>query len=394
MTFTPARTDRRRPKILMYGGAGTGKTTTALCLPGVKAFIDAEDGTDPYVEQFEFDRKKTKDHNEIFAELDKLLADPGKYSMLVLDPISTVHRRLRILADETIRPRTKLKNATITEWDQVLGYGANERIATIMRVLFDRLMALDLAVIVTARAKPLYRIGGGENREQIGITYDGPAGMDHEFHLVLEMRQVGDARIAKVVKARGMRLTTGTEIEATSSREMAQKLEAEHWAGAFTAVGRPVVVASAHAKAEANPAPANGNGSNRIRKIITLDQLTRLQELVKEMGFSHESVKVALRSRGVEMFSELDFEQAVEMLDTLEERLEAKTKAQAQPDPVPPLVGAEPTPVDTATDPDAAAADAAAVTAAATEAFNAANDAAALEDAVERERIGMPAVPL
>lgn len=196
--FQKAEAEAPRLKMYIYGKTGTGKTVTALNFPS-PAVIDAEDGTLHYGDNFDFYKIRTSDISTIHAALDELLADPGNFKTLVIDPMSVIYDQIQRNKEDRMKDKTGNMNYEL----QPLDY---KSIKTEVKILMTKLLALDMNVIVTARSKPLY--AKGEFMKEIGQQPEGHKDMPYMFDVVLELYVAddGETRMAKVTKDRTNKL--------------------------------------------------------------------------------------------------------------------------------------------------------------------------------------------
>jgi hypothetical protein len=192
--FQKAEPEAPRLKMYIYGETGTGKTVTALNFPS-PAVIDAEDGTLHYGKEFDFHKIRANDPAVIHQALDELLQDPGDFKTLVIDPMSVVYDQIIRIKEDRMKARTGNMNYEL----QPLDY---KSVKTEVKILMNKLLALDMNVIVTARSKPLY--AEGEFMKKIGQQPDGHKNMPYMFDVVLELyiAEDGETRMAKVTKDR------------------------------------------------------------------------------------------------------------------------------------------------------------------------------------------------
>jgi len=162
---------KRRFKILLFGEAGIGKTTTAVRTPGPVIF-DMEDGTSHYESLGDFIVEDATDPdivtNRIVEITGKNQIDigekkPFKVKTLVLDPIHIWELSLtQKLLDKRIKEERDPDYKVTLEDYQIL---KNKK-----KKLMMKLMAVDFNVIVCARTKDLY--AQGEIMKKIGIAPD------------------------------------------------------------------------------------------------------------------------------------------------------------------------------------------------------------------------------
>lgn len=190
----------QRPKVLLYGDAGVGKTTAALQFPAAYV-IDAERGTTTrqYVERISAAGGAvfhSTDIAEVIEEVRTLHGEKHPYRTLVLDPITTVYDEL---VDRSSRQFGE-------EW------GRHYREAgRTMKQLRNLLLRLDMAVIVTAHSRTEY----GEDMKRVGTTFDGWKKLDFMFDLVVELVRRGPERWGRVRKTRYEQFKDGEEFRWT-----------------------------------------------------------------------------------------------------------------------------------------------------------------------------------
>lgn len=249
-----------RPNLLIYGDSGAGKTLTALQLAkltGARCLvIDGDKGTDDYGGQFDFDVIQTDSPVELEAQLDYYLEHPEGYTMFVVDPISVFHTNLESMADADVR-KTKQQ---VSRFSPVLDPGTRAIIKRLNKITAAKMRRLDMALVVTARSKPKYKAvaSGGKLRslEQVGTTWDGDNTLDYEFRATIEIVKMGNRRIGRWDKTRGV---AHPDIEADNPLVFAEKL--------LPYVGR------AGFTAESTPDP-----------VVTEAQAERINQLVRELN--------------------------------------------------------------------------------------------------------------
>jgi hypothetical protein len=175
----------KRLKLFMFGPAGVGKTTAAIQFP--KSYIiDAERGAENYdklINQSGSVILQTTNIDDVIAEERALLTEPHEYRTLVIDPITPLFNDLLDKAEAKVG----------SEFGRHYGEAKKQ-----VKRLTNLLMALDMNVVITAHAKTEY----GQKLEKLGITFDGPRGLDYLFDLVVELDRQVKRRIARVRKTR------------------------------------------------------------------------------------------------------------------------------------------------------------------------------------------------
>jgi len=194
--FTKAEPRAERLKMYIYGEAGTGKTITSLHFPST-AVIDTERGTDHYGRYFDFNRIQTVDPDIVHQAIDELLQDSNGVKTFVVDSFTSLYDS--ILDKQVTRMKMKTGNPHYSI--QPLDY---KFIKAEVKSLVQKMLALDMNVIVTARSKVLY--SQEEFMKPIGTTPDGPKELPYMFDIVLELTTTDNIHNATVVKDRTNKL--------------------------------------------------------------------------------------------------------------------------------------------------------------------------------------------
>lgn len=193
----PKAAEPSKPKILIFGKPGVGKTWTSLDFPNV-FYIDTESGAD-----LEHYTNKLKKAGGMY-----LGTEQGSLSF------DTVLEQLQALATEehafktvVIDSITKLFNLEVTKEAERLGdknaFGADKKPAiAYMRKLVSWLSRLDMNVILIAHEKPQWGTDNRGERTEIGVTFDCWDKLEYELHLCLNIIKQGESRKARVRKSR------------------------------------------------------------------------------------------------------------------------------------------------------------------------------------------------
>ncbi len=172
------------PKILIFGGAGTGKTHT-LCHFPRSYFFDLERGAEEkqYVEMLRASESvvfPTTDIDEVITEVTALLSEKHDFKTAVLDPITTIFNDESDLQEQHVGS----------------DYGKNVAEATKKwRRLGKLLKRVNMTVVVTAYEKQKFGSDGV-------MIPAGPKDLEHFFDLVLRAERRGKDRVVTVVKSR------------------------------------------------------------------------------------------------------------------------------------------------------------------------------------------------
>jgi hypothetical protein len=188
----PKAAEPSKPKILIFGKPGVGKTWASLDFPKVY-YLDTEGGADlpHYTAKLEAaggvyfgPDQGSLDFNEVIGQVQALATEEHDYKTLVIDSI------------------TKLFNIAVSQEAERLGdknaFGADKKPAIAhMRRLVSWLTRLDMNVILIAHEKAEWR-----NGEQVGDTFDCWDKLEYELHLCLHILKTGADRKARVRKTR------------------------------------------------------------------------------------------------------------------------------------------------------------------------------------------------
>lgn len=184
-----------RPKVLIYGKPGVGKTWTALDFPSVY-YIDVESGAtrSHYTDKLKASGgaylgadQGANDFNVVIDEIQALATTKHPYKTIVIDSFSKLFETKVALTAEAIEKAGK-KNE----------FGADRKPAVALtRRLVAWLDRCDLNALLICHEKPVWKDG-----EQTGVTFAGYDKLEYELDLVLNIFKSGAARKARVTKSR------------------------------------------------------------------------------------------------------------------------------------------------------------------------------------------------
>ena len=192
----PKQAEPSKPKILIFGKPGVGKTWTSLDFPGVY-YIDTEGGADlgHYTDKLKNSggvyfgpEQGSLDFETVIGQVQGLATEKHDFKTVVIDSIS------------------KLYNTAISDEAERLGdkdtFGASKKPAiAYMRRLVNWLTRLDMNVILVAHEKAEWGLVNGQ-RAEIGATFDAWEKLEYELHLCLHIIKAGPNRNARVRKSR------------------------------------------------------------------------------------------------------------------------------------------------------------------------------------------------
>jgi hypothetical protein len=190
--IAPTAAQPSKPKILVFGRPGVGKTWWALEFPSVY-YIDTEGGAsrDQYIDKLKNSggvymgpEQDSQDFEKVIEELKTLATEDHPYKTVVIDSLS------------------KLYNIAIAREMDRLGdkdaFGASKKPATALtRKLINWIDRIDMNVILITHEKILW-----EKQENTGYTFDAWDKLEYELDLVIRVVKSGDKRIGNVKKSR------------------------------------------------------------------------------------------------------------------------------------------------------------------------------------------------
>jgi hypothetical protein len=178
-----------KPKVLIFGPPGTGKTWTSLDFPAVY-YIDTEGGASlpQYQRKLKaaggvyFGREDgSGDFGSVIAEVQALATEKHPYLTLVIDSFSKLYLSAAAVAEVTV--------------GNDFGKDKKEAQKPTRRLLswIDR---LDMNVVLVCHAKEKW-VRSGKELVSEGQTYDGWDKMEYDLHLCLEVCRDGSAAVHK-----------------------------------------------------------------------------------------------------------------------------------------------------------------------------------------------------
>lgn len=193
----PQDAEPSKPKILIFGAPGVGKTWASIDFPSCY-YIDTEGGAD--LAHYTAKLKKAGgkymgpdegalDFPTVIEQFQALASEEHGYRTVIVDSIS------------------KLFNSAVAMEAERLGdkdaFGASKKPAiAYMRRLVSWVNRLDMNVIFIAHSKAEWGVDSKGERVEIGQTFDCWDKLEYELHLALQIIKKGDLRQAKVRKSR------------------------------------------------------------------------------------------------------------------------------------------------------------------------------------------------
>lgn len=284
----PKTAEPSRPKLLIYGREGIGKSWFCLQAPRVY-FIDTEGGATRahYTDLLEKAggvymgvAQGSLDFETVIGQIQALAQDDHPFKTVCIDSI------------------TKLFNTAIADEAERLGdrnaFGADKKAAVqYMRRLVTWLMRVDMSVVLTAHQKDIWGTNDKGQRDAIGVGPDAWDKLPYELDLTINVLKAGPRRIGKVGKSRliGFPENSTFEFDFATFAEMYGK-------DVIDAESRPLLLATAEQIAE----------------------ITRLLSIVK-LADGQEAKWLAAAS--AEQWSEVDAEKADKVIEHLKSKIAA-----------------------------------------------------------------------
>lgn len=208
--IAPQAAEPSRPKLLLHGKEGSGKSYFAAQFPR-PYLIDSEGGANrsQYTDllkraggAYMGPAQGACDFETVIEQVTALASEPHGYKTLVIDSI------------------TKLFNNAVADEAERLGakdaFGASKKPAVqAMRRLLNWLMRLDMSVVLTAHQVDVWGVSAGGQREAIGVGPDVWAKLPYEIDLVINAVKQGPSRYGKIGKSRLLTFPEGKTFDFT-----------------------------------------------------------------------------------------------------------------------------------------------------------------------------------
>lgn len=282
----PVTAEPSKPKMLISGAPGVGKTWFSLEFPNVY-FIDTEGGADlkHYTERLKRSggvymgqEDGSLDSDTIIEQFSALATEKHTYKTVVVDSIS------------------KLFNTLVSKEQERLGdkdaFGASKKPAiAFMRRLVTWADRLDMNVLFIAHETAEWGVDASGQRVQTGYKADTWEKLAYELHLWLHIVKRGPARTAIVRKSRLLGFPDGDqfplEYPAFSERYGKDIIDAE---------SRPISIA-------------------------TVKQVSEIKALLETVKVDDSWAEKCFTKAGVESWSEMSADQIAACITSLKKRL-------------------------------------------------------------------------
>lgn len=286
----PKTTEPSKPKIVIYGPSGVGKTWWALSFPAVY-YIDTEGGAtrSHYMERlgksggvYLGPEDGSNDFDVIIDQVKALATEKHKYKTLVIDSITKTFISSITAAGE------KLGSANV--------FGADKKPATqSMRRLVVAIERLDMNVIFIAHETSEWGLDAKGQRSELGKIPDAHPKLIYELDLALQVQKRGPDRNAVVKKSRLLGFPEGE----------AFLLDFPTFAERY---GKDVIEKASVQIVLAAP-----------------EQVAEIERLVELLKIDEDTTSKWLEKAKAEKFSEFNSEQASKIIASLTEKLTKST---------------------------------------------------------------------
>lgn len=288
----PKSAEPSKPKILIFGRPGVGKTWTSLDFPSVY-YIDTEGGANlpHYTDKLKKSggvyfgiEHGSQDFDAVINEIKTLATEKHNFKTVVIDSIS--HLMLLEIATQSEKMMKSGSDMTKT-------YGAEKKPAVAYsRQLINWLQKIDMNVILIAHEKNEWA-----NDKLVGVTFDAWEKLEYILHLALNIRKQGPERKAFVRKSRLEMFPDGSLFD-WSYEEFAKRYGKD----VMESVSKPIVLA-------------------------TKDQLDTLNKLFETVRLPDGQQEKWLKAAGAENFSDVESEKVASLIDHINKTyLKGETK--------------------------------------------------------------------
>lgn len=195
LAVSPETVEPKKPKVLIWGNAGVGKTWFSLEFPGC-FYIDTERGAerDHYRAKLKASggaylgpEQGSLDFDVVIGQLEALATEVHPYKTVIIDSITKLFNTA-IIEEQMRLEDTKKKDE----------YGASKKPA--IRQLNKLLLwinKVDMNAIIIGHEKDQYTVVQGGQREATGRTFDAHDKLDYELDFNLRVTKIGKGDSAK-----------------------------------------------------------------------------------------------------------------------------------------------------------------------------------------------------
>lgn len=290
LAVAPETVEPKKPKVLIFGPPGVGKTWFSLDFPKVY-YIDTEGGADlsHYREKLRAaggmyfgPDQGSLDFDTVISQIEALATERHEYNTVVIDSITKLFATA--ISDEQVRLGDKD------------AFGASKKgPVRQMGRLVRWLNRADMNAVVIAHQKDLWGKDEKNQREVIGQTFDAYEKLEYDLHLVMRVMKLGTGENAKRSAIVGKSRLTG--FPEGDKFDLSYPAFAERY-------GKDVIEKAVVPIVLATP--------EQIAEVTRLIDLVKLPEGTVEKWFT---------KAGVENFEEMDSDTIIKCTSFLQEKL-------------------------------------------------------------------------
>lgn len=282
----PKAAQPSKPKILIFGKPGVGKTWASLDFPSVY-YIDTEGGAnlEHYTDKLKAaggaylgPSDGSNNFETVIEEIVTLATTKHRFKTLVIDSYSKL---FNTQIDITYEGMAKAGR----EMDKTFGAEKKPAIALTRRLIrwFDK---IDMNCILICHERSVWK----DNKE-VGQNFDGWDKLEHELHLCLQITKQAASRKARITKTRLIEFPDGTTFD-WSYAEFAKRY------------GRDVI-----------------EGDVSTITLATTEQVQQLDMLTKVLTVDPDTIIKWKEKAGVETFAEMDSDTIQKCIEHLTAKL-------------------------------------------------------------------------
>lgn len=292
LAVSPETVEPKKPKVLIWGRGGVGKTWFSLQFPGCY-YVDSERGAerDHYREQIKNSggaylgpEQGSLDFDILIGQLEALATEEHPYKTVIFDSVTKLFNHA-ILEEQMRLEDAKKKDE----------FGASKKpaIKKLNKLLFW-INKIDMNVILIGHEKDEYSIVNGQ-REATGRTFDAYDKLEYELDFNLRITKIGKGdnaqRFATIGKSRLIGFKEGDMFDFTYE-EFAKRY------------GRDVIEKAV-----------------KLIVLATPDQVTEVTKILEVAPLPDGMIEKWLAKAGVESFAEMDNATITKCIEFLKGRL-------------------------------------------------------------------------
>lgn len=235
----PKKAEPSKPKMIVYGGKGVGKTWTAIEFPDI-LFCDTEGGAN-----FAHYTDKLEEAGAEYLGVEDGVNDLDFLIQIGKDLLTKDHEYKTWIIDSMSKPWNDLKISEAERLGDKDAFGASNKLPVQkMRKLTNIIEKLDMNVIIICHEKTEYK-----NGEAVGVTFDCYDKMGYDLNLDGRVTEVGDRRFFTASKSRFKSIKKGVPIE-WSMENIKDLIEQDFGKGILTREVKSITLASNESIAE------------------------------------------------------------------------------------------------------------------------------------------------